>query len=393
MNIQEFQRRVHDKLTPMAGLRTCKWYLDSVAPYHGRPARRMRMQLRCCTASASSRAGYWVHCSCVGKSPGARVLTRAAGPVQRPSDTKGSAFADTHVVGPHGRMPAHVASSTLARGTIGAGQQRDAGAGAHELTSIGVNCNCGTRLAFHKTGFVADPEACNRKCTANTKCKSFGIWTGGKKWKKGQCALFDAECLPDGSCADPTGYTNRVYNVPAATTADANAKATGTSTLATASASASAAANVTASRCSKYTNERFDHAPYDTDPCCTPEGKRCAWFHAVHRDNLHLTIPDCERKNLVSILKWFKKVVTGDWFVSDGTLLGAVRNGAFIPKDTDIDIMLDAAHADIVRKEIEQALGCTHFEFVHKTRPWRVSFSKTNEVCELTSAAMVNRHY
>ena len=53
-------------------------------------------------------------------------------------------------------------------------------------------------------------------------------------------------------------------------------------------------------------NEHFNHTPYDTNVCCTPNGTRCKW---------HGSIPDCERFNLISILKWFKHAVadSGQW--------------------------------------------------------------------------------
>jgi len=137
--------------------------------------------------------------------------------------------------------------------------------------------------------------------------------------------------------------------------------------------------------CGKHANERLDHTPYDTDPCCTPEGRRCGWSN---RDKLNSAIPDCERKNLVSILKWFQQAVTVDWFVGDGTLLGAVTSGAFSPQDTSVDVFMDSAHADVAREEIEKTLNCTHFGVSHAARPWRLLFSATNEVRALTTAAV-----
>ena len=196
--------------------------------------------------------------------------------------------------------------------------------------------------------------------------------------------------LPTG--AGSSGDTNRVHNVAAAAAPsdDAHAATAKSNPDAVTSrlASPDDATTAAATRCGKHANERFDHTPYDTDPCCTPEGSRCGWSHAFHRDKLK---PDCERKNLVGILKWFQQVVTVDWFVGDGTLLGAVRRGGFIPttNDTGIALFMDAAHATIARKEIEEALNCTHFGFSHATRPWRLAFSATNEVRALTPAAVV----
>ena len=55
------------------------------------------------------------------------------------------------------------------------------------------------------------------------------------------------------------------------------------------------------------------------------------------------------------MLEWLTRVITVDWFISDGTLLGSVRNRSFIEKDTDIDIVVDAAHAEIAEQQIRQA--------------------------------------
>ena len=356
------------------------------------------------------------------KSPGSRGAGRFRG--ASPSHAKVVTAAGRHAhpdahaptaAGPHGhaeRARVAVTAASLTRATsitagaspnrqsvataLATGADHQVGHDANGFTSAGANCNCGARIALYKTGSTT-PEACNRKCTAKgKKCQSFGVWTGGKAWLVGMCVLFDAACLPDGSCADPTavssGYTNRVYNVAAAAAAaGGDARAIPMTSNRTA-----AAATAAATRCGKHANERFDHTPYDTDPCCTPEGRRCGWSHATDRDKPNSAIPDCERKNLVSILEWFQKVVTVDWFVGDGTLLGAVRDGAFRPADTDIDLFMDAAHAGIAREEVEEALGCTHFGFSHTTRPWRLAFSATNEVrvsCALSSHAWLCTHY
>ena len=44
--------------------------------------------------------------------------------------------------------------------------------------------------------------------------------------------------------------------------------------------------------------------------------------------------------NLTEILKELTNHIKGDWFVSDGALLGLTRNGKLIPWDKDIDIYL-----------------------------------------------------
>lgn len=49
-------------------------------------------------------------------------------------------------------------------------------------------------------------------------------------------------------------------------------------------------------------------------------------------------------KDVDKVLNHGTKHMTGDWFISDGTLLGFIREGDFIKDDTDIDVAVYAPH-------------------------------------------------
>eukprot|EP00397_Hematodinium_sp_SG-2012_P001072 GEMP01001073.1.p1 GENE.GEMP01001073.1~~GEMP01001073.1.p1 ORF type:complete len:842 (+),score=154.66 GEMP01001073.1:121-2646(+) len=87
-------------------------------------------------------------------------------------------------------------------------------------SSVGKNCNCGTRLDTFKrsNGTVS---MCREACMSTPMCKSFGWWTGSGP-SSGYCALFDTACKAD-ECPVPTseGHPNDVFNVDRGTTTPA----------------------------------------------------------------------------------------------------------------------------------------------------------------------------
>ena len=84
--------------------------------------------------------------------------------------------------------------------------------------------------------------------------------------------------------------------------------------------------------------------------CCRPDRARCCTTgheHSCWESNPPYTIPDCERRNLLSILTWvaavFAPLPQDAWFLTYGSLLGSIRNGQHISHETDVDIALDMA--------------------------------------------------
>ena len=77
-----------------------------------------------------------------------------------------------------------------------------------------------------------------------------------------------------------------------------------------------------------------------------------------------------------------------------------MRNGSFIKGDTDVDIIIDAAHAVVAIRLLKAAVGCTHFVYSHhqggctppsaycpvfskpkgRALPWRIFFSASNKI-------------
>ena len=110
--------------------------------------------------------------------------------------------------------------------------------------------------------------------------------------------------------------------------------------------------------------------------CCTPSHKRCAWVSKAP-----YTIPECEEQNLQSLLQWLNTILHDvSWWITEGTLLGAVRNESHIPHETDIDVsILDVDWSKAV-SQIEAQLRTTHFEFKSFSNPARLFFSKQNRV-------------
>lgn len=79
--------------------------------------------------------------------------------------------------------------------------------------------------------------------------------------------------------------------------------------------------------------------------CCSQQHERCP-----EDPSGHWRPPRCEVESLLVLLKFLKTVFAGSgadpgirWHLHFGTLLGAVRNGAFIPHESDLDIGVEAA--------------------------------------------------
>jgi len=116
-------------------------------------------------------------------------------------------------------------------------------------------------------------------------------------------------------------------------------------------------------------------------PCCSPKSKRCVWEKVAP-----FTIPQCEKQNLLDLLIWLDDVLDVDieWYITSGTLLGAVREQGHIPFETDIDIVVNREDWDIAQKKIRLRLPETHFTFndnlVSEFQPARLFFSGINRV-------------
>tara|TARA_B110000211_G_C14089187_1_gene558071 strand:+ start:417 stop:4046 length:3630 start_codon:yes stop_codon:yes gene_type:complete len=97
--------------------------------------------------------------------------------------------------------------------------------------------------------------------------------------------------------------------------------------------------------------------------CCLSTSKRCTWTS---------TIPECEKQNLLLLLRVAaKQLASVRWYITAGTLLGAVRNKSHIPDETDINI---AVHeSDWGRLASIDELHTTSY-------PYRLFLSRANRV-------------
>jgi len=114
-------------------------------------------------------------------------------------------------------------------------------------------------------------------------------------------------------------------------------------------------------------------------PCCSPKNKRCVWTKVPP-----FTIPQCEKQNLLDLLIWLDDVLDVEWYITAGTLLGAVREQGHIPFETDIDIVVNREDWDIAKEQIESRLRETHFRFYepknNEFQPAKLFFSRANRV-------------
>ena len=114
---------------------------------------------------------------------------------------------------------------------------------------------------------------------------------------------------------------------------------------------------------------------YDQLPCCGVYNKRCDWIKVSP-----YTIPECEKQNLLKILKWIKSIATVEWGISGGTLLGAAREKGHIPHETDIDITVEKRDKAQLIRDIKARIGETHFVYEDAYLADRIYYSKENRI-------------
>jgi len=109
--------------------------------------------------------------------------------------------------------------------------------------------------------------------------------------------------------------------------------------------------------------------------CCKPDNKRCDWVKTS------TTIPECEKQNLLQLLRWLKKTLKNiEWRLDSGTLLGAIRERGHIQHETDIDIAVSLDDWEKMARAIQARINSTHFTFKDTKYPSRLFFSHTNKV-------------
>lgn len=130
------------------------------------------------------------------------------------------------------------------------------------------------------------------------------------------------------------------------------------------------------------TNDRFGSVHYKVKDkalkvtklqCCSPDHTRCSWTRTG-------TIPQCEKENLLTLLKFVKQTLNNklSWYIDHGTYLGSVRNKKHIPHETDIDISIQDMNTAM--QLLENAIIGTHFTLNRKTIPKRLFYSSKNKV-------------
>lgn len=122
---------------------------------------------------------------------------------------------------------------------------------------------------------------------------------------------------------------------------------------------------------------------------CTKDSKRC--FSNKKSPNYKYEYfgkdtPVCCATHLYEILKDVTEVLEKhnlEYFISFGTLLGAIRHKGFIPWDTDVDILIPESQKEAIFNILQKELGSRYF--IVKDREdnivgslFRVNYSKNN---------------
>ena len=114
--------------------------------------------------------------------------------------------------------------------------------------------------------------------------------------------------------------------------------------------------------------------------CCSHLSRKCQDSVPDGYD-----LPPCEQQNMVTMLRWLTRAVLPgiEYYLSFGSLLGAVRHGGPMAYDTDVDLQLPANQWVEFEARLRAKTAEHHVHFVpmiSDENPARLYFSCTNDL-------------